>query len=208
MSQESPYVVAIYGSPRRQGNTARLLDACLRGVATWTPHVDRLVLRDLNISPCLEIYGCKRDGRCVIKDDFAWIADKLAAADTIILASPVMFYTVSAQAKLLIDRCQAFWVKKHLLRQPINPDKPRRQGAVIAAAASRGQRLFEGTIMVARYWFEALDVKLAATLCLRGLDDADDVLAHPEYLQQAYGLGCALREAADGGDLTCGQKRL
>lgn len=195
MSEESPYVVAIYGSPRRRGNTARLLDECLRGVETWATRVDRLVLRDLDISPCLEIYGCKRDGRCVIKDDFVWIADKLAAADYLLLATPVMFYTVSAQAKLLIDRCQAFWVKKHLLRQPINPDKPHRKGAIIAAAASHGQRLFEGTIMVARYWFESLDVEPAATLCLRGLDGPDDVLAHPEYLQQAYELGRTLPDA-------------
>ena len=189
MSEDSPYVVAVYGSPRRQGNTARLLDECLRGVATWTSRVDKLVLRDLDISPCLEIYGCKRDGRCVIKDDFVWVADKLAAADVILLATPVMFYNVSAQAKLLIDRCQAFWVKKHLLCQPINADKPHRKGVVIATAASHGQRLFEGTMMTARYWFEALDVEMAAALCFRGLDGKDDVLAHPDFLQQAHELG-------------------
>lgn len=188
-----PEVLAIYGSPRRGGNTATLLDECLRGVAEWMPNIEKLVLRDLQITPCLELYACARGKECPLKDDFVWVGEKLAQADLIILASPIMFYTVSAHVKALMDRCQAFWVRKHWLGQPINPDKPIRKGVFISAGASQGKLLFQGAILTVKYFFEALDVELCATLCYRGLDYKGDVLKHPEYLREAYELGLSLQ---------------
>ena len=79
--------------------------------------VGEIVLRDLKMSPCLEIYGCKKTGRCVIRDDFQAVYDQLLACDGIMLASPIMFYTVSAHTKILMDRCQSLWVKKVLGRK-------------------------------------------------------------------------------------------
>lgn len=65
-----PKIVAIYGSPRRKGNTATLLKRAVEGATEEGADVEEIVLRDLKMSPCLEIYGCKKDGRCAIKDDF------------------------------------------------------------------------------------------------------------------------------------------
>ena len=115
-----PNILAIYGSPRRKGNTARLLDQAVTGAENAGASVETIVLRDLKMSPCLEIYGCKKDGRCIIKDDFQAIYDKLLDCDGIMLASPIFFYTVSAHTKILMDRCQSLWVKKHWL-QPSQP---------------------------------------------------------------------------------------
>ena len=185
-------ILGIYGSPRRGGNTALLLDEALRGAQEEGAETEKLVLRDLKISPCLEIYACKKDGRCVIKDDFLWISDKLAGADRIILGSPVMFYNVSAHAKILIDRCQAFWVKKHDLKEPINPEKPDRRGYGICVGATQGRRLFEGMLLTIRYFFDALDVSFDRkqdVLLIRGVDEKGEVLEHPEMLKQAYELG-------------------
>ena len=195
MDEKPARVLALYGSPRRKGNTALLLDECVRGVSQWTSDIEKIVLRDLKITPCLEIYACAKDGHCPIKDDFVGLADKLVDADLILLASPIMFYTVGAHTKALMDRCQAFWVKKHWLSQPINPEKPQRKGVFISAGASQGKRLFEGVLLTVRYFFEALDIEFYASLCLRGLDFEGDVLKHSEYLQQAYELGLSLREA-------------
>jgi hypothetical protein len=63
-------LLAIYGSPRREGNTTVLLDQAMQGAVEAGGEVEKIVLRDLNMSPCLEIYGCKKTGRCVIQDDF------------------------------------------------------------------------------------------------------------------------------------------
>ena len=60
-------IVAIYGSPRRKGNTALLLDQAVQGAEAAGAAVEKIVFRDLKISPCLEIYGCKETGRCIIQ---------------------------------------------------------------------------------------------------------------------------------------------
>ncbi|MGD9309233.1 MAG: NAD(P)H-dependent oxidoreductase, partial [Desulfosarcina sp.] len=60
-------IAAIYGSPRRKGNTSTLLQQAVRGARDAGAQVTEIVLRDLKMSPCLEIYGCKKTGHCVIK---------------------------------------------------------------------------------------------------------------------------------------------
>lgn len=97
-------IVAIYGSPRQKGNTSLLLERAVQGARDAGAHVDEVFLRDLKISPCLEIYGCKESGRCVIKDDFQAVYDQLLACRGLILASPMFFYAVSAHTKILMDR--------------------------------------------------------------------------------------------------------
>ena len=106
-------ILAISGSPRRKGNSASLLDRAVQGALDGGAKVEKIVLRDLKMSPCLEIYGCKETGRCVIKDDFQKVYDQLLACRGLILASPIFFYTVSAHVKILMDRCQSLWVKKY-----------------------------------------------------------------------------------------------
>ncbi len=188
-------IVAIYGSPRRQGNTATLLKEAVRGASEAGAEVEEIVLRDLKMSPCLEIYGCKKDGRCVIQDDFHSVLDRLDRADAVMLASPVFFYTVSAHTKILMDRCQSRWVKKCWIDAPPAAPTVRRKGLFIAAGATRGRRLFDGTLLTVRYFFDVLDAELWRALCYRQLDHQDDVLVHPEYLAEACQAGRDLAAA-------------
>lgn len=185
-------IVGICGSPRERGNTAILLKDALRGAQKAGATVEEIFLKDKTMSPCLEIYGCKKDGQCVIKDDFQEVAEKMIQADALILASPIFFYTVSAHTKILIDRCQSLWVKRYLLQLPISPGRRRRKGAFIAVGATRGKRLFEGVILTVRYFFDALDVDLSATLLVRGIDAKGQILDHPEQIRAAYDLGSKL----------------
>jgi multimeric flavodoxin WrbA len=94
-------ILAIYGSPRRQGNTTLLLNHAVQGALDSGAQVEKIVLGDLQMSPCLEIYGCKETGRCVIQDDFQEVYDQLVACHGLMLASPIFFYTVSAHTKIL-----------------------------------------------------------------------------------------------------------
>jgi multimeric flavodoxin WrbA len=164
-------ILGICGSPRRGGNTEVLLKEALNGAEETGAKVEEIFLRDKTISPCLEIYGCKEDGRCVIEDGFQEVAEKMIGADAFILASPIFFYTVSAHTKMLMDRCQSFWVKRYLLKMDIAPGRPRRKGAFISVGATRGKRLFEGVTLTVRYFFDALDVDLWDTLLGRGVRD-------------------------------------
>lgn len=190
-------IAAVYGSPRRNGNTARLVDEAVAGAESVGAQVEKFVLRDLKISPCLEIYGCRENGRCVIQDDFQQVQQTLMDVDGIILASPIFFYTVSAHTKALMDRFQSLWVKKYWIDgAPHGQRAYRRKGLFISVGATQGKKLFDGTLLTVRYFFDVLDMELWRALLYRGLDHADDVLARTESLAEARAAGEALAMAA------------
>ncbi len=181
-----PRILAISGSPRRQGNTSTLLAEAVEGARRAGAEVTEVFLRELDMSPCLEIYGCKTNGRCAINDDFQAVYDQLLACHGLILASPIFFYTVSAQTKILMDRCQSLWVKKYWIdKTPFGQGEFTRKGLFISAAATRGKKLFDPALLSVRYFFDVLDMELWRSLLVRGVDFAGDVLERPEQLDRA-----------------------
>ena len=194
-----PKIAAIYGSPRRMGNTAALLKKAVEGARDSGAELEEIVLRDLKISPCLEIYGCAQSGECAIKDDFQKVRDKILDAQGLMLASPVFFYTVSSHTKILMDRFQSLRVKKNWVEKtPKSQQGVKRKGLFISVGATRGKRLFDGMLLSVRYFFDVLDYELWKALLYRALDFQDDVLKHPEYLEEAYTTGKEFASAIDG----------
>jgi multimeric flavodoxin WrbA len=99
-------ILAIIGSPRgMQGNTGRLLEEVLAGVAEAGAETEILSLKTLDVQPCVACDVCHKTGICNIKDDYESIKEKLLACDGFILASPNYIFSVSAQMKALFDRC-------------------------------------------------------------------------------------------------------
>jgi multimeric flavodoxin WrbA len=187
---EKTKIVAIYGSPRRKGNTATLLKKAVEGARDSGAHVEEIILRDLKMSPCLEIFGCTESGECRLKDDFQKARDQILASDGLIIASPVFFYTVSAHTKILMDRFQSLWVKKYWIdKTPMNQPRPLRKGLFIAVGATRGKKLFDGILLSMKYFFDTIDMELWKALLYRGLDFEGDVLKFPAYLDEAYDAG-------------------
>jgi multimeric flavodoxin WrbA len=192
-------ILAVYGSPRRQGNSSLLLDKAVEGALEAGAEVEKIVLRDLKMSPCLEIYGCKNTGRCVIQDDFQRVYDQLLGCKGLMLASPIFFYTVSAHTKILMDRCQSLWVKKYWIDK-VAPQQwvPKRKGLLISVGATQGRKLFDGVLLTVKYFFDVLDMELWRSALFRGLDFQGDVLKNPEYLEEAYQAGKDLAQAIEG----------
>jgi len=185
-------ILGIMGSPRLGGNTDLLLDAALNGAQSRGAEVEKIVVDKLNISPCREHYGCLEDGHCVIRDDMDAMYLKLLAADGIVVASPMFFYGITAQLKALIDRCQALWARKHVLKQ--NWPGAGRKGAFIAVGATKGERLFDGSIATIRYFFKTVGVEYAEELLIRGVDQKGDIEQHPSALKDAFELGQRLAQ--------------
>ena len=105
-------VLILAGSPRKNGNSAALCEEFARGAKEVGNEVEIIYLRDKKIGYCVACYYCKdHDGVCIIRDDMAEILDKMNAADVIVMASPVYFYSIDAQMKALIDRTVAQWLK-------------------------------------------------------------------------------------------------
>jgi multimeric flavodoxin WrbA len=194
-----PKIVALYGSPRRKGNTAALLKKAVEGARDAGADVEEIVLRDLKLSPCLEIYGCLQAGDCAIKDDFQKVRDKILDAQGLMLASPVFFYTVSSHTKILMDRFQSLWVKKYWVDKiPSAKHNNTRKGLFISAGATKGKKLFDGMLLTIKYFFDVLDMELWHSLLYRQLDFQDDVLKHPQYLEEAYSAGKQFTRAITG----------
>jgi multimeric flavodoxin WrbA len=186
-------VLGIFGSPRRGGNTDLLLEEALKGAEQEGALVERLHLTDYNVMPCRECHGCDKTGQCVIQDDMQKIYPKLLDSDIIILASPIFFYGITAWAKALVDRSQAVWVRKYLLKDPsMSKESKKRKGFFISVGATKGPKLFEGSILTAKYFFDAIHAEYAGDLLLRGLDAKTDVLKQPEALQKAFEAGSKL----------------
>ena len=105
----SKQVLVILGSPRRMGNSSTLADRISRGAKSASAEVETLFLQDLEISPCRGCDTCqKHDSKgCAIEDDMQEIYPKLIKADAWVIASPVYWFTMSAQTKIFMDRCYA-----------------------------------------------------------------------------------------------------
>ena len=88
-------VLIISSSPRKDGNSEVLCDRFAKGASEAGHKVEILTLRDKRIAPCKACYACMESHTCVVKDDMEAIFPKLVEADTVVLASPVYFYSVS-----------------------------------------------------------------------------------------------------------------
>ncbi len=185
-------VLGIMGSPRIRGNTDLLLDEALKGARNHGAQVEKIIVDKLKVSPCREYYGCLRDGDCAIRDDMDGIYPKLLHADAVIVASPIFFYGLTAQLKALIDRCQALWARKYILKQDLPGSD--RKGVFIAVGATRGKKLFDGAILTVKYFFEAIGVEYVDELLVTGVDKRGEIEEHPTALSDAFELGKRLTE--------------
>jgi multimeric flavodoxin WrbA len=172
----------------------------LAGAGDVGAHVPEIVLRDLKMSPFLEIYGCKKDGACVIKDDFESVESLFQRIDGLILASPIFFYSVSAHTKILMDRCNSLWVKKYWVeKKPFGQKSYPHKGLFLSVGSTRGKRLFDGAVLSVKYFMDALDMQLWKTLLYRGIETEGQIREHSSALQEAYDAGRDLvRALADG----------
>ena len=88
-------IYAVNGSPRKNGNTAQLLQKALEGAKAAGAEVKLIQLADLNFSGCISCFACKKIENpapgCILKDNLAEILNKLVKADGIIMGSPIYF---------------------------------------------------------------------------------------------------------------------
>jgi multimeric flavodoxin WrbA len=97
-------VLILKGSPRQAGNSSVLADQVCAGAQGVGAEVESVYLHGLRILPCDGCYFCSGTGVCAIEDDMQALYPKLRGADAIVIASPVYWFTFSAQVKLCIDR--------------------------------------------------------------------------------------------------------
>jgi multimeric flavodoxin WrbA len=188
----APDVLALYGSPRRGGNTDSLMEALLEPALRNGLSVERVRVPDLAVAPCRACRLCEASGECGQKDAMAEAIPKLLSARWVALSSPVFFYGIPGQTKAFIDRCQVLWARKHRPpggKGPVAISPPGRKGFLVAAGGSSGKNLFLGLELTARYFFDAIDVRFEGTHAVRGLEAPGDAGKTPGALDGARAAG-------------------
>ena len=136
--------LGINGSHRRGGHTSKMLDLVLEVIQTADVETELLELTEFNIRRCVACNRCLRNPECSIQDDdMALLAEKMEAADAIIIGSPVYFCSVTSLLKTFMDRTR--WM--HMHRNPLDG----KIGAALTHAALRngGQELTQ--IVIERF---------------------------------------------------------
>lgn len=181
-------VVMLLGSPRKNGNSETLARRVGDTVEQGGGSVGYVRLNDLDIRPCQGCGGCEKTGNCVIKDAMGDIYRQVDGADRILLVSPVYFYALSAQAKICGDRFQARWSRKYLLKERFRQGEGRK-GYLLSTAATKGPKIFDCSILSARYIFDAMDVQYGGEFLVKGVDKRKAVLALPDEMAKAEQFG-------------------
>lgn len=180
-------VLGIAGSPRRHGNSEILLDEALAEAARQGAMVEKVVLSTLRFAPCISCGACEKTGVCVQNDDMQPLYEKIAEAGAMIFATPIYFYSVSAWAKGAIDRAQALWSRKYVLKDPrFTAEK---KGLFISVGATGGEKLFSGAHLTMKYYFDAAGYYPAGELLVRNVDAKGAVNNHSRHLAAARELG-------------------
>jgi len=187
-------IVAISGSPRRDGNTDTLLGRFLEGVSSCgmldqgTLKVEKIFTNNLKISSCRECGSCSKTGECIIKDEMQTLYDKIIDCDFIAVASPIFFTTVSGYLKVFIDRFQRFWALKYELKKKVIV-KTNRKGILISTAGSKSKDIFDCTKKIMRAFFDVLYVEYLCDFLFNGTDYKGEILKNQKALNEIYDFG-------------------
>jgi len=187
-------VLAFFGSPRLNGNSDSLLKEALKPIEEAGHEIASFRLNTMNIKPCQNCGGCDKTGECIIKDDMSEIYKAIREADRVILASPVFFFALSAQSKIMIDRCQAFWSEKYLLNKVIPEGTYGRKGLLLLVGGMKKDIGIKCSESTAKAFFRTISVPAHETLGYLGIDAKGDILEHPTALKDAYNAGKRLIE--------------
>ena len=177
-------VLGISGSPRRHGNTETLLDAVIEGTREAGADVEKIVLRSLAYTPCRGCNVCHKTGVCIIEDDLTEIFDKIAAADVLIVASPIYSMGITAETKGLIDRAQYLWARKFILKTLyFTTEQTRRHKGIFVSTAGLGWgNVFDAAFPAITAFFNTTGFEYWDNVIANDLDRYGGIAGHPTAL--------------------------
>lgn len=187
-------VVGLLGSPLSEGNTARLLSLALDGARDAGCETELIDVTCLQFQSCQEMFFCREHDTCILDDDMQQMFPKLASADGLIVATPVMTMGIPGMLKSLMDRCQVFFMAKYHRKQSLVPPEKRdtRTGLFICIAGMDIPEVFVGPKLSMRAFFDIIDCRYGDELLVNGMDRIGDVKTQPALSEAAYKKGYEL----------------
>jgi len=189
-------VLGISGSPRRHGNTETLLDSFLDGAKSAGAEVEKVVLKDIDYSPCRGCNACHKTGECIVKDDAPALFEKMFAADCVAVASPIYSMGITAQLKGFIDRAQYLWARKFILKTlDFSEDYIRRhKGVFISTAGQNWDHVFDGAFPAITALFHGTGFDYSDNIIANNMDQYGGIKNHPTALKDAFAKGKEIAE--------------
>jgi hypothetical protein len=184
------FVLGLLGSPRRGGNSEWLLDAVLEGARSVGARTEKVVLNDLEMSACQGCNRCLDSGECIVKDDMTPVYGLLEIADALVISSPIYFSGLTAQTKMMIDRCQCLWVRGERLGRRLGGGR-RRRGLFLSVGGDP-HAVFRNAVSEVKALYNSIEVDYCGELLLPGVEAKGEVIAHKEWLDRAFELGKSL----------------
>lgn len=178
-------ILALNGSPRKQGNTDILIDEILRGVRSSGHDAEKIRLYDYEIRPCIDCRRCKQSETghtCALKDGMAEIYPKLEAADIIVFGTPIYWYGPTAKMKLLVDRQRPFIASRKLEGKT----------GMLVVPSEEGSDCCGPLLEMFRMSFEYLGMKTGESILARAYERGE-IRQSPGELERAYELGASLQ---------------
>ncbi len=181
----SQFVLVLKSSPRKKGNSNTLAERVAAGAKEAGATVESLMLDDMSIHPCDACDQCQETGMCVVKDDMQSIYSLIKKADAILIASPVYWFTFSAQIKLCLDRWYALSPYEEVFRG--------KQSGIVLTYGDDDLHSSGGinAIHTLESMFRYLDMEITG-IVHGSADEVGDVEKQPDLMEQAYQLGQAL----------------
>ena len=179
-------ILAVMGSPRKNGNTDILINKLAEGALSAGAKVHTIFLADMKIRECDGCHVCWMGKNCCKKDDMLGLYEKIAESDAIVFGTPVYWYGPTALMKAFIDRFVYFNCpenrvkikgKKAALVIPFEEENPDTARPLV--------EFFENCL-------KYLELTLAGTIIISGVSEKGDILNKPDRLAEAYDLGRSL----------------
>jgi multimeric flavodoxin WrbA len=186
------YILILKGSPREKGNSSLLAEQAAAGARDAGAEVESFDLQTLNIQPCTACEACHEtpEEGCIIEDSMRELYPRLRRADGIVIATPIYWFTMSAQTKLVIDRWYA------LEGADGNALKGKDFGVILTYGDTDP---FSSGAINAMRTFQDMCAYLRANLTgfvYGSASEAGDVLKQPDLLKKAYQMGHRLGSSA------------
>jgi len=184
-------VLAINGSPRKNGNTETVLDAFLKGAEDAGAETNKVRLVDIDFKCCRGCNACHKKGTCVIKDNLTPLFEEVSKADVLVLASPIYSMTVTAEMKAFIDRGQFLWAQKFMTKTLVFDENHLKKhiGVYLSTSGQPVDGIFNAAFPVVRAFFNDSGFSYTENVLFAGMDAKGGVKNWPESTQEAYSRG-------------------
>jgi multimeric flavodoxin WrbA len=182
-------VLAVLGSPRRNGNTDILAAEFLRGAAAAGFQPRFIIPTDLGMSPCDGVNQCFKTGKCAIQDGMNEVYEDVLSATHILVATPVYFMGPPGSLKSFIDRFQAVWARFEIMKEP-RPDAAGRKGfAIIAGATPEEGKMYRPTLSIIKAFLNVTGFTYSGEMVATGLDEKVEAGEKKDLLARAFEAG-------------------